>query len=107
MLAELGCGSDALTIRRDSAEIQTYRRDGVATDLPGYRKGTLVGDDPALSVMTTRVRPGSETVTFVSDVLAMFGDDLAGLRRPPELRVWKTTGRRSSICSTRSTRTPS
>ena len=82
--------SDRLvTIRRDSAEIQTYRRDGVATDLPGYRTGTLVGDDPALSVMTTRVRPGSETVTFVSDVLAVSGDELLVTRT---LRVERPAG---------------
>jgi TonB family protein len=86
---DIDVSEQMVTIRRDGAEIQTFRRDGVATDLTGYRRGTLVGDDPALSVMTTRVRPGNETVTLVSDVLAVSGDELLVTRT---LRVERPAG---------------
>jgi TonB family protein len=86
---EITLSQDLLTITRDRVETQTYRGDGAATDLTGYRKGTLTMDGEVLTLTTTRVRPGSETVTIVRDTLAFSADDLVVTRT---LRVERPAG---------------
>jgi len=60
-------GEQIITVKKGQIPVETYCLDGSETDLQGYRKGMLVLTDTELTLTTTRLRPGSDLVTIVTD----------------------------------------
>jgi hypothetical protein len=86
---EIARSGDVIAVKKGQMPLEAYHADGSPSDLEGFRKGTLQVNDAQLTLTTTRVRPGSDVVTIVTDHYALNGDELLATRT---LRVERQRG---------------